>query len=76
MSFFFFFSWGHESVLLYQEFPNLWAAHTSEDCMSLGRADGVVLRIWTETGTEPLDPLFTQLHIGKGQGRRNRPGRV
>lgn len=55
-------------MFYYQEFTNLWTAHTTEDSTSWGRADGVVVRTWTGTGTKSLDPWFTQLHIGKGWG--------
>ena len=60
-------------VFYYQEFTNLWTAHTTEDSTSLGRADGVVLR--TGTGPESLHPWFPQLHTGKGRGEEtDRPG--
>lgn len=57
-------------VFYYQKFTNPWTAHTSDDSTPLGRVNGVVLRNQTETGTEPLDPPFTQLHFGKGEGIR------
>lgn len=49
---------GDRKVLYYQEFTCQWTAHSREGSMWLGRA---------ERGMEPLDPLFTQLHVGEGR---------